>query len=220
MQPGRRLTDLEPAGFAIRLTAFLIDILVVCAAVVVLLQVVLDPLREVLGPGWARVGWFYVSYTFLTVSLPIWLYFAGYEAGDQHATLGKRWLGIAVAGADGRAPSFGRALSRTIAKLLPIELAHIAIAVPANPFIDPLSSRLILPGLQELGGSVLAGLLLALLILGGTLLSVALHPDRRALHDLLAGTWVVKAAVRTAPATRPVHATPGTGAGGGAGVPA
>lgn len=214
MQPGRRLTDLEPAGFAVRLAAFLIDILVVCAAVVVLLQFVLDPLRSVLGPGWARVGWFYIGYTLLTVSLPIWLYFTGYEAGDEHATLGKRWLGLTVAGASGTPPSFGRAFLRTIVKLLPFEVAHVVIAVPANPFIDPLTSRLIIPGMQELGGSVLAGLLIALLLLGATMLSAALHPDRRALHDLVAGTWVVRTAPRPATTVTTAPATPGTGIGG------
>lgn len=211
MQPGRRLTDLEPAGFAIRLAAFLIDIVIVCAAVVLLLQFVLDPLRAALGPGWARVGWFYIGYALLTVSLPIWLYFTGYEAGDQHATLGKRWLGLTVAGASGTPPSFGRAFLRTIVKLMPFEIAHIVIAVPANPFIDPLTAGLILPGMKELGGTVLAGLLVALLLLGATMLSAALHPDRRALHDLLAGTWVVKTAPRPATAVAPATASPGIG---------
>ena len=214
MQPGRRLTDLEPAAFALRLAAFLVDILVVCAAVVVLLQVVLDPLRTALGPAWARVGWFYIGYTLLTVSLPIWLYFAGYESGDQHATLGKRWLGIAVAGAGGRPPSFGRALLRTIVKLLPFEVAHLVIAVPANPFIDPITGELILPGMQELGGTVLAGLLVSLLILGASLLSAALNPDRRALHDLLTGTWVVRSAPQRTPAIAHAAAGPGAASGG------
>ena len=209
MQPARRLTDLEPAAFAIRLAAFLVDLLVVCAAVVVLLQLVLDPLRSALGPAWARVGWFYVGYTLLTVSLPIWLYFAGYESSDQHATVGKRWLRIKVAGADGRPPSFMRALLRTIVKLLPFEIAHLVIAVPINPFIDPITGGLILPGMQELGGTVLAGLLVALLILGASLLSAALHPDRRTLHDLVAGTWVVGPATlpRAAPASAPAEGT-------------
>lgn len=211
MQTGRRLTDLEPAGLTLRLAAFLVDILVVCAAVVVLLQLVLSPLHSALGPGWARVGWFYIGYTLLTVSLPIWLYFAGYESGEHRATLGKRWLGLAVACTDGSRPSFGRALLRTIVKLLPLELAHLAIAVPANPFIDPLTSSLILPGMRELGASVLGGLFVALLILGGTMLSAALHADRRALHDLVADTWVVKVR-HAAPAT--AQATAAQGAGG------
>lgn len=206
MQPGRRFTDLEPAGFARRLVAFLVDVLVVYVAVVVLLQLVLDPLRQALGPGWVRVGWFYIGYTLLTVSLPTWLYFAGYESSDEQATLGKRWLGIVVTGPTGGEAPFWRALLRTLLKLLPLEVAHMAIALPANPFVDPLSGSFSVPALEDLGATVIGGILLALLMIGATLLTMALHPDRRGPHDLIAGTYVMKAPgpVRhTPPATVP-----------------
>lgn len=196
MQPARRFTDLQPAGFARRLAAFVVDLLIVYIAVVVLLQLVLDPLREALGPGWVRVGWFYIGYTLLTVSLPTWLYFAGYESSDDQATLGKRWLGLVVTSSDGGRPSFARALGRTILKLLPLELAHVAIAVPANPFVDPLTGVFTVPAMTDLGGSVLAGLFISLLLLGATLLTAALHPDGRAPHDLLTGTYVMRSGSR------------------------
>lgn len=192
MQPVRRFTDLEPASFARRLVAFVVDMLIVYVAIVVLLQLLLDPLREALGPGWVRVGWFYIGYTLLTVSLPTWLYFAGYESSNEQSTLGKQWLGIDVTGPDGGRPSFWRALLRTLLKLLPFEVAHMAIALPANPFVDPLSGSLSVPALEDLSGSVIAGILLALLLLGGILLTMALHPDRRGPHDLLAGTYVMR----------------------------
>ena len=51
MPSGRRLTDLEPAGFVRRASAFLLDILVAGVLLVLLLQLVLDPLRAALGPG-------------------------------------------------------------------------------------------------------------------------------------------------------------------------
>jgi uncharacterized RDD family membrane protein YckC len=206
MQTGRRFIDLEPAGFARRLLAFLVDLIIVYVAVVVLLQLVLDPLREALGPGWVRVGWFYIGYTLLTVSLPTWLYFAGYESSDEQATLGKRWLGVVVTGPDGGEASFWRALLRTLLKLLPFEVAHMAIALPANPFVDPLTDSFSVPALEDLGGTVIAGILLALLMIGGLLLTMALHPDRRGPHDLLAGTYVMKdpePVTRTDPATAP-----------------
>jgi uncharacterized RDD family membrane protein YckC len=194
MQPARRFTDLEPAGIDRRLAAFLVDVVIVFVAVVVLLQLLLDPLTDSLGPGWVRVGWFYIGYTLLTVSLPTWLYFAGYESSDEQSTLGKRWLGIVVTGPDGKEPSFWRALLRTLLKLLPFEIAHAAIALPANPFVDPLSGAFIMPALEELGGSLFAGLLVALLLFGAALLTMALHPDRRGPHDFLSGTYVMKAA--------------------------
>ena len=193
MPSGRRLTDLEPAGFVRRAAAFALDLVIVTAAVILLLQLVLDPLRDALGPGWMRVGWFYVGYTLLTVSLPVWLYFTGYESSDAQATPAKRWLGIGLTSTRAGRISFGRAFLRTIARVLPFEVAHVVTVVPANPFVDPLSGTLTLPALDSLGPSVLAGLLVSVLLLGALLFSVMLHPDGRGLHDLLAGTFVVRA---------------------------
>lgn len=192
MHAGRRFTDLEPAGFARRFAAFLIDVTIVLVAVVFLLQLVLAPLTDAFGPGWVRVGWFYAGYTLLTVSLPIWLYFAGYEASSERATLGKQWLGLMVTGTDGGRAALPRTLLRTILKLLPFEIAHLAVALPANPFVDPLTGRSTMPTLEDLGGSLVAGLLVAMLLLGASLLTIALHPDRRAPHDLAAGTYVMR----------------------------
>lgn len=192
MQSGRRLTDLEPAGFVRRSAAFAIDLAVVVTVVVLLLQLLLDPLRDAFGPGWMRVGWFYAGYTLLTVSLPIWFYFAGYESGRDQRTPGKRWLGVALTSTRGGRVTFGRAFLRTLARLLPFEIAHVATVVPANPFVDPLTGTLTIPALDSLGASVLAGLLVSLLALGALLFSVMLHPDGRGLHDLLAGTFVIR----------------------------
>lgn len=217
MQPGRRFTDLEPAGIARRLVAFLVDVVVVYVAVVVLLQMVLDPLRDALGPGWVRVGWFYIGYTLLTVSLPTWLYFAGYESSQQQSTLGKQWLGIDVTGPNGGESPFWRTLLRTVLKLLPFEIAHMAIALPANPFVSPVTGRFTVPALEDLGGSVVAGILVALLLLGATLLTMALHPDRRGPHDLVAGTYVMRTPARDAGSAALGEAVPVPGNGGAGG---
>lgn len=192
MTSGRRLTDLEPAGFLRRAGAFLLDLIVAGVAVVVLLQLVLDPLRQALGPGWMRLGAFYVAYVLLTVSLPIWLYFSGYESSPWQATLGKRWLRIRVSSVDGRPLSFVRAFTRTILKLLPFEIAHICVALPVNPFVDPITGELTIPALGSMHPVSLAGLLAALLLFGLILFSAVLHPDGRGAHDLVAGTFVVR----------------------------
>ena len=193
MQPGRRLTDLEPAGFVRRASAFAIDGLVAGTALVLLLQLVLDPLRQAFGPGWARFGLVYFAYALLTVSLPLWLYFTGYESSPAHATPGKRWLGLTVVSTGDAPIGFGRALLRTLVRLLPFEVAHYTLTVPANPFVDPISGSLTIPGLGGLGPGVLTGLLVALLALGALLFATLLHPDGRGPHDLVAGTFVVRA---------------------------
>ena len=204
MTSGRRLTDLEPAGLLRRAAAFLLDLGVAGVAVVVLLQLFLDPLRQALGPGWMRIGAFYVAYVLLTVSLPIWFYFAGYESSPWQATPAKRWLGVRVSSIDGRPVSFVRAFLRTIVKLLPFEIAHICVALPVNPFVDAITGELTIPALDSMHPVSLAGLLAALLLFGLLLFSAVLHPDGRAAHDLAAGTFVVRSELAHSPQTEPV----------------
>lgn len=191
MQSGRRLTDLEPAGFARRASAFAIDMVVAGVALVALLQLVLDPLRQALGPAWARVGWFYFGYGLLTVSLPLWLYFSGYESSPAGATPGKRWLGLSVTSTEGHPIRFGRALLRTILKLLPFEIAHYVVTVPGNPFLG-VDGAVTIPALDALRAPVITGLLVAVLLFGAHLFAAMLHPDGRGLHDLIAHTFVVR----------------------------
>ena len=204
MTSGRRLTDLEPAGFVRRAAAFALDLAVAGIAVVVLLQLVLDPMRQALGPGWMRIGAFYVGYVLLTVSLPVWLYFSGYDSSPWQATPGKRWLGMRVNSLDGRPVSFVRAFVRTIVKLLPFEIAHICVALPVNPFVDPITGELTIPALDAMHPISLAGLLAALLLFGVVLFSAILHPDGRGAHDLAAATFVVRTESARAPRTEPV----------------
>lgn len=54
----------------------------------------------------------------LLASAVAWLYFAGQESGPRMATLGKRAMGLAVQGVDGRRLDFGRASLRWIARWL------------------------------------------------------------------------------------------------------
>ncbi|MBR4683006.1 MAG: RDD family protein [Elusimicrobiaceae bacterium] len=53
----------------------------------------------------------------ISVALP-WLYFALMESSSKQATLGKMAVGIKVVGLDGNRISFGRALGRTVAKIV------------------------------------------------------------------------------------------------------
>ncbi len=206
MTSGRRLIDLEPAGFVRRAAAFLLDLAVAGVAVVVLLQLFLDPLRQALGPGWMRIGAFYVSYVLLTVSLPIWFYFSGYESSPWQATPGKRWLGIRVNSIGGRPVTFVRAFVRTVVKLLPFEIAHICVALPVNPFVDAITGELTIPALDSMHPASLAGLLVALLLFGVMLFTAVLHPDGRGAHDFAAGTFVVRTDLSPVPQTEPVGA--------------
>ena len=105
-----------------RLLAFLIDYLIVLAYIAVLLGITLvvfsffeaspsalDPLRgQVVG--------------FVTLTLPVFLYFYSSENGPHRATIGKRKMGLKVVR---RKP--GNVLLRNILKFLPWELAHTGV---------------------------------------------------------------------------------------------
>jgi uncharacterized RDD family membrane protein YckC len=113
----------------------------------------------------------------LTV-LPAGLYLGLTEAGARSATLGKRRLGLAVATTAGARPGPGRIALRTVVKLLPWQLAHLAVlrlALDAGPAAFAWTADGLALGL--------VALTVALAVAG---------PGHRALHDLAAGTVVVR----------------------------
>jgi uncharacterized RDD family membrane protein YckC len=126
---------------------------------------------------------------FVTGVLPVVLYLAAGEAGGAHATRGKRAAGLAVLGPNGTWPGRRRVLARTAVKLLPWQLAHLAVNRAAGVGVAR-SPKLAAAGF---------GLALAMT---GTSVAVALsRPDGRALHDLAAGTRVIPADDRERPGT-------------------
>jgi uncharacterized RDD family membrane protein YckC len=109
--------------------------------------------------------------------LPVGVYLAATEAGRHRATLGKRWQGLRVVAADGAPIGWRRAVLRNAVKLLPWQLAHLAVSrwiigVDPSPAI-----------LTAYGASM---------VLAVGSVAVALRdPQGRALHDFAAGTRVV-----------------------------
>ncbi len=169
-------------GLPIRSIAYLIDFVIAFSFFAVTQILVFKPLREALGidDRWFLSGINTEFYTLLTISLPIWLYFAVCEQSRWQATAGKRLMKVKVFSATGQKPiSFSVSLLRTAIKLLPWEIAHLA-----NNFPEPLmySSQ---PGFRL--GFALVGVLMGLYMA-----LVALTKKRQGLHDLLAGTVVLK----------------------------
>ncbi len=109
--------------------------------------------------------------------LPVLVYLTVTEARPAQATWGKRRGGLLVVGPGGRRPGWGRAAARNAVKLLPWQLAHIAVA------------RLIL-GVDDVVTIVVTDGL-AIVIPVVSVAMVVLDPQRRALHDRVAGTRVV-----------------------------
>ncbi len=117
---------------------------------------------------------------FLTLTLPVALYFALSEASRSQATFGKRARRLRVTTTDGQRVPLGRSLVRSAVKFAPWELAHTAIwQTPGQPFVSP-------PGAWNVAGYALA--------LGGAAWYTAalFVGDLRTPYDHVAGTIVVE----------------------------
>ncbi len=116
---------------------------------------------------------------FLTLTVPVALYFALSEASRIQATLGKRALGLRVTTMDGNRVPLGRSLARSAIKFAPWEIAHTAIwHTPGQPFVSPPAAGNIAGYTLALGG---AAWYAASLFIG----------DQRTPYDHIAGTTVL-----------------------------
>ncbi len=172
----------EPAyaGLRPRLLAFALDYLPIAASLVglTLVSIRLSRLfpaaagRLFAGPLAGQTA------GFLTVTLPVSLYFALGESSPARATWGKRRLGLIVVSAGGERLSRPRSLARTSLKFAPWELAHACIW--QLQFRPEAASPLIT-----------AGLALVWLLVGANAAALLLSETRQTLYDRLAGTSVI-----------------------------
>lgn len=169
-----------PAGLARRLAAYAVDAALLFVAVVLLLGGALGlVLHLTVGFGWARDGPLLWAYVFGTVSIPFWLYYTLFEGGVRQATPGMRVLGLRVSGLDGGRVGFGRALSRTVVKLVPFEVNHAVMFLPT-------------PLLNETEPDFRQGFIAVGALMTTYLACVVVTRRRQSVHDLVAGTLVVR----------------------------
>ncbi|WP_214318210.1 RDD family protein [Nonomuraea sediminis] len=163
----------EPAPRARRLAALGWDYLLIMGWLVLMAVAYLLGFRPPTGGSLVVAD---LVITGLTV-LPVWVYLVASEAGTAQASWGKRRAGLVVTAAGGR-PGLGRIMVRNAVKLLPWELAHLAV----------------LRFWTVRGDSVIAvpALVLCYALVGVTVALAMLRRDRAALHDLVAGTRVLE----------------------------
>lgn len=127
------------------------------------------------GPVWVTD-----VFVFLITVLPVWGYLTVSEGGVRQASWGKTRAGLRVVSlsSDG-AMRLGRSAARNAVKLLPWQLAHVAVA------------RLILgaPEPVVIGAAYASSVAVALV----SLVVAWRDPRHRGLHDFVAGTRVVHA---------------------------
>lgn len=151
------------------------------AAFLVLQTFLFLPLRQRLigSDEWLMAGGVPLEiYTLLTISLPTWFYFAWSDQSNWQATVGKRVFRLIVTDIEGNRIGFGRAMLRTVIKLLPWEISHLTVNLPTSIMYDPEPQFRI--------GFVVV---LALLVLYPALILSTRR--RQSLHDLIAKTIVL-----------------------------
>lgn len=107
--------------------------------------------------------------------IPFLLYLVVTESSASHASLGKRWNHLTVRSISGAAPSRRSVWVRNLVKVLPWQLAHLAV----SRFI--LDTQLSTAIVFDVGALALLGLIAAPALTGG-----------QGLHDRLAGTVVTR----------------------------
>jgi uncharacterized RDD family membrane protein YckC len=174
-------SDKAYAGVVRRAGAYLVDCAVMTAAFVILQTFIFLPLRHRLigSDEWLMAGGIPLEiYTLLTISLPTWLYFAWSEQSTWQATIGKRAFRLIVTDIGGERIGFGRAMLRTVIKMLPWELSHLTVNLPTSIMYEPEPEF-------RFGFLVV----FALLVLYPAL--ILLTRRHQSLHDLIAKTIVL-----------------------------
>jgi uncharacterized RDD family membrane protein YckC len=119
---------MDYAGFWRRLVAYLIDYLVVLAGSVAIgfaigLVAGLSGAEDVDGAWLAAI--------YVAVIVGYYLYYAFMESSSNQATVGKIALGIKVTDVEGNRISFGRALGRSLAKIISALILFIGYLMAA-----------------------------------------------------------------------------------------
>lgn len=120
------------AGFWLRLTAAVIDVLILSAATLIIM-VPLAPLffgtrpprPPMPGAGLQPAMMMFASTIYALSIVGWWLYFSFFESSSWQATPGKRALGLFVTDLQGRRISFGRATARCFGKILSALILYI-----------------------------------------------------------------------------------------------
>ena len=166
------------AGIPRRMLAFVADVALLSIGVQLLyrgFQLAFGPVSALLTTG-TRAELFHL----VIVSLPSWIYLILGESSARGATLGKIVLNLRVVDVYGAGLDFRRALLRTIVKMLPFELAQVALSFPQPAYIT-----------GTIGHPRLLFVVYAMLALQVAAITMTLK--KQSVHDLAAGTYVVRA---------------------------
>jgi uncharacterized RDD family membrane protein YckC len=185
MKTLHRIPDnVQYAGFAKRLKAFAFDYLIILAYILVMAGVnfgitLRGRMIEEISPYFASPVIKDVV-AFLTLILPVILYFALQESSPRQGTWGKRKAGIRVITAQGESLTKIQALVRSLVKFLPWQIAHTSIY----------QIREVVPEGRAAPFDI-TGFVLVYILIGIYLAAMFISKKRRTPYDWISGSYVV-----------------------------
>ena len=174
------------AGFARRLKAFTLDFSPILAYIIALFGITMGVIRVIdyLGgplrlPDNPLLG---DLIAFLTLVMPVILYFTLQESSPRRSSWGKRKLGLLVVNQKGERLTFGRAFLRSFLKFLPWQIAHTSLFHWEGwPFAP-----------DEPTPTVMVGIGLAYMLVGIYILTALISKKHRTPYDWVAGSYVTE----------------------------
>jgi uncharacterized RDD family membrane protein YckC len=177
--------DVRYAGFAKRLKAFAFDYLLICGYIILLAAVTMAVVK-VSGRLGVSLHWpenpvLADLMAFITLILPICLYFTLEESSAKQSTWGKRKTRIRVVNANGGRLRRGQAFVRSLVKVLPWQIAHTCLFhIPGWPM-----------AVRTVPSAVTIGFVLVYVLAGIFIATVFISKKHRTPYDWAAGSTVI-----------------------------
>ena len=145
------LKDSQYAGFIKRLKAFGFDYLIICGYIILLTGVTMVVVKfsSLLGLPlrWPENPILANSMAFVTLVLPVILYFTFQESSPKQSTWGKRKVGIRVVNAGESTLTRSQAFIRSLVKVIPWQIAHTCLFhIPGLPAAETTVPPLVTAG--------------------------------------------------------------------------
>jgi uncharacterized RDD family membrane protein YckC len=193
-----------PAGFWLRVVAFIIDSIVMNIAQWILFAVFaggslglsgLLSSRGSSGFDPAALATLGTGYLIATIASGLfgWLYYALLESGERQGTLGKMALGLIVTDSDRKRIGFGRATARAFMRsVIPLVASGIYLAVIATNFSTLTNFSADQDAAQAYAGTILVSTLIFLIAICVPFVLAGFTKKKQTLHDMVTNTLVLR----------------------------
>lgn len=162
-----------------RIAAFAADLLIL-AGFGAAIQILLAAMTGISLARTDLTGFQLEGLALLTISLPTWVYFIGFEMSALRATPGKMLFRLVVADDDGHPLRRSRVVLRTFVKLFPLEATYMTFFIP-QPFVSAAGR-----GEFRFGFFIVLGMGFVYLLV------TTWNEQHQSIHDLIAESVVIE----------------------------